>query len=109
MRSPAPASWAVMLTLGAGLAGLAQADEVVASWQMNRLFEPTQAQLATEARGKIIIYDGLTDKTVARALDEQFDRIGAMMFTRVVVTDDAGGPQRDRDSGKIVTENDGCD
>lgn len=109
MRSPAPASWAVMLTLGAGLVGLAQADELVASWQMNRLFEPTQAELAAEARGRIIIYDGLTDKTVARALDEQFDRIGAMMFTRVVVTDEAGSPQRDRDSGEIVTENDGCD
>ena len=109
MKSTALASRVLLLTLGASVAGPAKAHELVASWQMKRLFQPTQLDLASEARGRIMIYDGLTDKAVARALDEQFDRVGAMMFTRIVVTDEAGSPQRDRETGEIVTENDGCD
>lgn len=109
MKSPALASCVLMLTLGASLAGPAKADPMVASWQMKRLFQPTRTDLAAEARGRIMIYDGLTDKTVARALDEQFDRVDAMMFTRTVVTDEAGSPRRDSDTGEIVTEDDGCD
>ena len=79
------------------------------SWQMSRLFHPTQADLASEKKGKIIIYDGLTDKTVDRAIEENFDRIDAFMFTRTVVTDDAGAPLRDPETGELVTEDDGCD
>lgn len=109
MKSPALASCVLLLTLGTSLAGPAKADELVASWQMQRLFQPTRMNLASEARGRIMIYDGLTDQAVARALDEQFDRVDAMMFTRIVVTDEAGSPQRDSETGEIVTENDGCD
>jgi len=79
------------------------------SWQMKRLFQPSHADLRSEARGRVMIYDGLTDKAVARALHEQFDRVDSMMFTRIVVTDDDGAPRRDPDSGAVLHEDDGCD
>jgi hypothetical protein len=79
------------------------------SWQMKRLFQPTHADLKSEAKGRVVIYDGLTDKMVERALREQFHRVDAMMFTRTVVTDTDGAPRRDPDSGVVVYEDDGCD
>jgi len=78
------------------------------SWQMKLLFNPGEVNLASEKKGKIIIYSGLTDKTVARALDENFSRIGSMMFTKTIVTDEKGIPLRDSETGEIVTEDDGC-
>ena len=96
--------------LGAGAADQALADgTILSSWQMKRLFKPTPADLKRETRGSVMIYDGLTDQAVTRALDEQFDRVDSMMFTRIVVTDAAGVPQRDATTGEIITEDDGCD
>ncbi len=77
-------------------------------WQMNRLFEPQAGDLTREDKGQIIIYDGLQDSTVDRALDQHFDRIQNMMFTRVVVTGADGYPLRDTHSGQVVVEDDGC-
>lgn len=100
----------IILVLHCHLPGLAGAAESTAhTWQMTRLFQPTQADLNREKQGRIMIYDGLTDKTVERALDEQFERVETMMFTSVVVTDDSGEPIRDTDTGDIITEEDGCD
>ena len=76
-------------------------------WQVNRLFEPTKVQRTKEDKGKIMIYDGLRDTTVKNALDENFDRIQNMMFTRVVVTDTKGQPELDL-AGNVITEDDGC-
>jgi hypothetical protein len=76
---------------------------------MKRLFLPTQSDLSSELKGRVMIYDSIMDKTVARALREQFDRVDAMMFTRVVVTDENGAARRDADSGSVVHEDDGCD
>jgi hypothetical protein len=100
----------MVFTLGVAMAAGANADSSsVTSWQMVRLFEPTQADLNAEARGRVMIYDGLTDKAVERAFDEQFDRLEHMMFIRVVVTDDSGKARRS-ESGEVVTESDdGCD
>jgi hypothetical protein len=91
-------------------AATANADSSpVKSWQMVRLFEPTQADLHAEAKGRVMIYDGLTDRDVERAFDEQFDRLEHMMFIRVVVTDDSGKARRSG-TGEVVTESDdGCD
>ncbi len=79
------------------------------SWQMKRLFHPGHAVLTSEAQGKIIIYSGLTDKVVDKALDENFDRIDSMMFTRTIKTDATGNPLRNSETGEVITEDDGCD
>jgi hypothetical protein len=78
-------------------------------WQMERLFNPSAEEMARESNGGIFIYDGLTDKIAAKAMDEHFDRIQAMMFVRTVVTNDAAEPERDETSGEVIIEDDGCD
>jgi len=91
-----------------------QADELdqvamaMEQWQYNRLFNPSPAAREAEKRGDVVIYDGLTDVTVNKALDQNFDRIQNMMFTRTVVTDENGEPKIDPDTGNKVVEDDGC-
>jgi hypothetical protein len=77
-------------------------------WQMQRLFNPTAADLEAEARGKVMIYDGMTDRVVSRAMRQEFDRIEAMMFTRTIVTDEDGEPRVNTDSGDVIREDNGC-
>ena len=98
------------------LSGMSQAEEAIGTialldaankWQMARLFEPTQRERQLEEKGYIMIYDNLPDTTVDKALDNNFDRIENMMFTRVVVTDNNGQPELD-EAGNTVTEDDGC-
>lgn len=92
----------------------AQADELAAvatameNWQYQRLFTPSPQARQAEQAGAIVIYDGLTDTTVARALDLHFDRIQNMMFTRTVITDADGEPLRDPRTGDVLQEDDGC-
>lgn len=87
-------------------AGTIRADNL--DWHKQQLFAPTGQQLAMEARGQVMIYDGLHDTDVTRALDEQFDRVDSMMFTGTVVTDEQGEPVRDKATGKVLVEDDGC-
>lgn len=98
------------------LSGTARAEEAAtqlalldasSKWQVARLFEPTKNERRLEKKGYIMIYDNLPDKTVDEALDNNFDRIENMMFTRVVVTGEDGLPALD-ESGNIVKEDDGC-
>ncbi len=78
-------------------------------WQLRMLNNPSDAQLALEKKGRVFIYDGLTDVQVEQAVDEQFGRMGAMMFIRTVVTDSDGEEMTDPESGVLVVEEDGCD
>lgn len=105
----------ITIALALGLNGsqkMAHADELalfqaVEKWQMNRLFKPTHAQRNYEHNGDVVIYDGLKDITVERAIDENFDRMQNMMFTRVILTDENGQPKRG-DDGEVLVADDGC-
>jgi hypothetical protein len=98
----------VMLLAGTLLTPPARADDANEKFQYNTLFSPTPAQLKAEGRGRVMIYDGLDNAVVERALDEQFDRIEHMMFTRIRDTaakDDGKTPDGgENDSG----DDDGC-
>jgi hypothetical protein len=72
------------------------------SWQEKRLMQPSSSQRLQEGRGQVFIYDGLEHGTVQRAMDEHFDRIENMMFTRIHHLPPSG-------AGPAVVEDDGCD
>lgn len=59
-------------------------------WQQRRLFEPTKQELRAEAKGRVVIYDGMKDTEVTEALDSQFHRVESMMFIRTKVTAPSG-------------------
>lgn len=69
------------------------------SYQLGMLFQPTESQRAAEARGRVMIYDGLDEQVVERALDEQFERIDSMMFVRT---------RHSEPDGDAVYDDDGC-
>ena len=70
------------------------------SFYEKTLFTPGDSMLKAESRGRIMIYDGMDDETVNRAMDEQFDRIDNMMFTRI---------HHVQDDGEEYVDDDGCD
>jgi hypothetical protein len=52
------------------------------SYQLKVLFTPTKSDIEAEAKGRVMIYDGLKNETVEEALNAQFGRIDRMMFVR---------------------------
>jgi hypothetical protein len=82
---------------------LAQAPDANDGFQYNVLFNPSPAQLKAEDRGQVMIYDGLDNAVVERALDEQFGRIEHMMFVRT-----RQSSSDDDDDGEGYVEDDGC-
>ena len=68
--------------------------------QHKMLFTPSDYLLKAEARGRVMIYDGLKSETIDKAMDDQFDRIDKMMFVRSLY------PQ---ENGEYKLENDSCD
>jgi hypothetical protein len=100
----------LLLVLVTGITTLLCAARPAAAgdWQEKLLLNPPDSQLNLEQRGRIMIYDGLTDKQIAMALDTQFDRIESMMFVRTIVTNDEGDAMRDNETGQVIVEDDGC-
>ena len=88
---------------------MAQADIDINNWQNDMLWTPSDSQLQREHNGNIMIYHGLTDKTVENVLDNQFKHLSSMMFTGVVITDQHGDALIDPDTNEVVVEDDGCD
>jgi len=68
-------------------------------YQLRRLLNPLAAEYSAESEGRIYIYDGLDSTIVDLALDNHFERIDAMMFTRIIQTDALGDQ---------YVEEDGC-
>ena len=79
------------------------------NWQLALLMNPSEQQQKVEERGRVMIYDGMHTAVINRALDEQFDRIDHMMFTNTILTDEAGNPLRDPETGLVMVEEDGCE
>jgi hypothetical protein len=90
---------AIALLLCAVLAPHSLAAGADDGFQYNALFHPSPTQLAAEARGRVMIYDGLEDDVVERSLDAQFNRIEHMMFVRI---------RKTQPDGEVYVEDDGC-
>ena len=86
-------------TLAAGLMMHALTASAADSFQEKVLFEPHQSLRMAVARGRIMIYDGLESKVIYKAMDEQFDRIDNMMFTRIHHTGEEGDEEYVEDDG----------
>lgn len=76
-------------------------------WQLRRLNQPTERELAHEREGNVYIYDGLTAREVDQALSAHFERIEFMMFvgTQKTVPADAANSNV---QGEAETESPGC-
>ena len=99
-----------LLFITVNMSSLAASDDAAhVRWQMQRLFEPTPAQLRRETHGQVFIYHGLPDTVVDRAMIQAYDRLQSMMFTGVIITDDQGSPLKDPETGTFLTVDDGCD
>ena len=79
------------------------------TWQQRRLDYPTKAELQWERNNHVMIYEGMKDREVEHAFDNHFDRIESMMFVNTVVTDENGEPLKDPETGRVMTEPDGCE
>ena len=73
------------------------AGEAEESWELEQLHEPSPALLKREDAGRITIYDGLYMNEIDKAMDEQFDRIGSMMFIRTKHVEEDGMLYEDSD------------
>jgi hypothetical protein len=97
--NPRVLTYSILISLGSltamPLAGAQQDDHQLETtqadnWQLRRLMNPTADERAREARGEVMLYEGLTDKQVDAAMSANFDRIGNMMFLGTIVTDESG-------------------
>ena len=80
-------------------------------WQLRRLNAPTERELAHERKGRVYIYDGLSDRAVDHALNAHFDRIEYMLFvgTRKSGSTNAVNSNADGNAdGNDATESPGC-
>ncbi len=98
----------IALAILTSASALAADNEKIDSYQQNALFQPSNGQLIRESQGLVYIYDGLTDKTVNKAMDNQPDRIKSMMFVNTKLTDNNGDLLRDTETGEILVEDDDC-
>jgi hypothetical protein len=80
----------------------ANLDSLEDRYDLRRLMQPSAAELASEDRGHVHIYDSLEINEVNAALDQNFERIENMMFVRINHLPPTG-------AGIAEVEDDGCD
>jgi hypothetical protein len=97
----------IVFGLAVAIAGPLMAGDV-REIELRRLFEPTPAELQSEAKGRIFIYEGLRDTDVEQAMEQQFNRIESMMFIRVQRTNEKGEVKKDPKTGAVLVQDDGC-
>jgi len=85
------------IALGVHTNYLLAADDISDNYDQNVLINPSEAVLLAEARGRVMIYDGLEHRVVDQALDTQFKRIDNMMFVRTRETLPDGSVEIDDD------------
>lgn len=105
-------AFCIAVSLGAAWTGTAKANEdgvTLEEWQLGLIYYPSASMLEREAQGFVFIYDGLPDVTVEKILDDKYDRIEYMMFTRVKQTDGNGAALVDPETGDELLFDDGCD
>ena len=100
----------ILLITGISVPAIATAgDDRMRGWQLSLLFEPGEQQVRMEKKGRVMIYDGMHTADIQRAMDEEFDRVENMMFTNTIVTDPAGKPMTDPQTGLVMVEEEGCE
>lgn len=94
----------LVLVLGGFAVAVARADIALSApdHQLRRLMHPTPAELTSEEKGGVYIYDSLEINQIHAALDKNFERMQHMMFTRINHPPPSG-------AGPVVVEDDGCD
>ena len=90
----------LMLVTGFCLSPLLGPVQAYDQYQYKMLLNPTEKMLEAESRGYIMIYDGLENRVVEKAMTEQFDRIENMMFV---------GTRYLQENGELLYEEDDCD
>ena len=73
------------ILVGAQLWGAAALANASGDWQLAMIHQPSSAQLTVEDRGRVFIYDRLSDADVELAMNTQFHRLDHMMFVRTKV------------------------
>jgi hypothetical protein len=80
---------------------LSRLADPAGDYQLRRLLNPTPTKLDLEQQRKVVTYDSLEINQVDTALDENFERIQNMMFTRIHHLPPTG-------AGPAEVEDDGC-
>jgi len=104
-------TYIIMVTyLGWGLHTTVSASEMTLErWQMKMIYQPSETVLEREQKGFVHIYDRFDETQVEQILDDKFERMDNMMFTRVKLTDTSGEILLDPETGEELTADDGCD
>lgn len=98
---------AILLFSGFGAeAATTKVEGALYKWQVRRLLEPNQLELERETKGAVFVYQGLKDTDVELAMDTYPERIGQMMFVKVIRTDEQGNIMRHPETGEPIMDDD---
>ena len=96
------------IALSVSAPALVAENNNVDSYRQNALLHPSINQPRRETRGHVHLYDRTNDKTIAKAMDGQPERIKSMIFPNTKMTDENGNPLKDAETGEILVADDDC-